>query len=96
MEKNNYNWFLTAIANNDCHRTFGFYKEYSNALEAVTTNRCNMHEYLYEYLVMEKIGEGIHPPVTEEHWFMWDDRNQKWIPWEKLHKYRNITNWALG
>lgn len=60
MTANNYQWFLTSIVDYNRCRTFGFYHEYTDALDAVMTNKCNMEESLYEYLVMEKIAEGIH------------------------------------
>ena len=61
-------WFLTAIA---CYkieegprgciktdarsRTFGYYRGWQAALTAVRENRYDMHECLYNYLVMERI-----------------------------------------
>lgn len=94
MTPNNFQWFLTSAIDYTSTRTFGFYKEYSDALSAVLTNRCNMHEGLYEYLIMEKMKEGIHPLAEEENWFKW--KNNKWVSCRKPSKFSGIINWALG
>lgn len=94
MTANNYQWFLTSIVDYNRCRTFGFYHEYTDALDAVMTNKCNMEESLYEYLVMEKIAEGIHPEVLEEYWFKW--KNSNWISCKKPYHCSLLTNWALG
>lgn len=99
MTIDNFQWFLTSIVSTqrvNRTRTFGFYKEYSDAIEAVFENRCNMCECLYDYLVMEKIGEGIHPEVVEEIWFRFDDGLNGWMLCEKPEFSQGTINWALG
>jgi hypothetical protein len=99
MSINNFQWFLTSIVSTqkiNRTRTFGFYKEYSDAMWAVFKNQSNMHECLYDYLVMEKIGEGIHPEVVEEKWFNFDDKLNGWRPCEKPEFAQGTINWALG
>jgi hypothetical protein len=75
-------------------RTFGYYRGYDNARLAVKENYCNMHECLYNYLVMERIGEGIHALCNKEKWFKW--KNRKWTPCKKPAWAKGIINWALG
>ena len=66
--------------------------------------RCNMQEYLYNFLVMEYIEPGIHPEVHKEEWYVWDSdyvlpENQghgKWLRVEKPLEFENVTNFALG
>ena len=101
MRKNDPNqiWFLTAlwyelISYNHGHRTFGYYRGFNAALQAVKENRCNMHERLYSYLVMERIGEGVHSTCDDEQWFHWSGR--KWSPCRKPKALIGFTNWALG
>jgi len=97
-------WFITSIVARentterpvlmaDCQRTFGYYKDESEAHEAIAENRCNMQECLYNYLVLENIDEGIHPEVISEEWFRWED---KWVPCEKPSEFLGIVNWGLG
>jgi hypothetical protein len=97
-------WFITSIyleapkdnespARAETHRTFGYFSNAKEACQAVAENRCNMHECLYNYLVVENIGEGIHPLAEEEIWYKWQD---KWVPCSKPEALVGIINWALG
>lgn len=76
------------------HRTFGFYKSLYLACDSVNDNYGNMQEGLYNYLVIEKMYEGIHPPVTEEFWYAWQD--SKWTACPKPDFAVGVSNWALG
>jgi hypothetical protein len=97
-------WFITSIylvkpenkespARAETKRTFGYYSNPQEAIQAIVTNRCNMHECLYNYLVLENIGEGIHPEVHNEEWYKWEE---KWVPCLKPLELVGIINWALG
>jgi len=106
-------WFLTSILSKRAqresvnykdrreriYRTFGFYNTYADAYKAVFENRCDMHECLYDLLVMEYIEEGIHPQVHTTQWWKWNDIENKW---EFLSIEDNpvdaigTCNWALG
>lgn len=94
------NYFITSIVN-DSHcqgrnyRTFGYFKELKDALSAVRRNSCNMHECLYTHLIIEAIGEGIHPEVKEEIWFVWDDEDG-WKSCDKPDRFKCVVNWAIG
>lgn len=97
-------WFITTVLARrnsienptllvDTHRTFGYYKERTDACEAISENRCNMQESIYNYLVLEEIAEGIHPEVGVELWYRWV---QQWVPCNKPSDLKSIINWALG
>jgi len=77
-------------------RTFGFYEYVDKALSAVAENRCNMHESLYEYLVIEHIEEGIHPLSDSEKWFRWDYKNHCWKRCRRPKQFLGTINFALG
>lgn len=101
-------WFLTAIwyeliAYNHEHdeyktkrdtRTFGYYRGWSKAYQAVKENRGDMTECLYSYLVMERIDEGVHALCADEQWFRWNGK--EWTPCHTPKALRGLTNWALG
>jgi hypothetical protein len=100
-------WFLTAIVVDEIikgprgeiktkhfNRTFGYYHGWLRAYTAVKENRCNMHECLYQYLVMERIGEGVHALADYVKWFKWSGKN--WKPCRKPKMFQGLTNWALG
>lgn len=101
-------WFLTALwyeliaydkkhdeyKTNQKTRTFGYYRGWSKAYQAVKENRYDMHECLYSYLVMERIGEGVHALATDEQWFRWG--GSRWVACRKPTALQGLTNWALG
>jgi hypothetical protein len=56
-----------------------------------------MCECLYNYLVIEHIGQGIHALVEEDYWAEWDDLAGKWTPLQERPKsLLGITNFAIG
>lgn len=77
-------------------RPFGFYNLEKDALKAVVKNRCNMHEALYEFLVIEHIEEGVHPPVENEEWFRWDYKKNCWKRCRRPKQFLGLINFALG
>lgn len=112
MNTRQHNWFITAIHVDASKilrhpkgwikvekftRTFGYYNKYQHALRAVKKNYGNMCECLYNYLIMEKIGEGIHAIADDKtYWFKWDDAKNKWTPCDKPEWAMGMINWALG
>jgi hypothetical protein len=101
-------WFITAIVGKKTlkkvpeykhlnHRTFGFYNTYNEAYEAVNENRCDMHECLYDYIIVEYIEPGIHPLVHTKEWWQWDIHFNKWIALvNRPEEFDGLCNWALG
>jgi hypothetical protein len=95
-------WFITAIYSNirskNDIRCFGFFNNYNDAYDAIVNNKGDLHEALYEYLVVEYIEQGIHPEIIIEKWWAWNMNMNEWIELEKrpfeFEKYG--SNWALG
>lgn len=58
-------------------RTFGFYHKLNDAREALNENQCDMHEYLYQFAIIEKMYPGIHPCCYDENDFEWYKYNPK-------------------
>lgn len=76
-------------------RTFGFFFNEKSAIDAVLNNKGNLEEYLYNYLVIEKLSEGIHPRVISEIWFQWI--TDRWIPIPQKPDYlKQYVNFSLG
>ena len=98
-------FFITAFErlpdnffNIDSSRCFGFYPEYETAAEALHTNRCDMHELLYEYAVIEKIGPGIHPECfkSDRQFFKWDNSKEGFFEIDEPKELKNLCNFSLG
>ena len=77
-------------------RCFGFYSNLASATCAVETNKCDIFENYYKYMVVEDIGIGIHPTVVSEHWYMWDECIQKYVSTDRPSCVDNCCNFALG
>ncbi len=108
-------FFVTAIAyypNSDekkykepfrTTRTFGHFADLERAKKAVETNEGDMHECLYNYLVIEEIPYGIHGLTVEdkdetkhEWWYTYLEGTQWWVSIEKPKWSRTYTNWGIG
>jgi hypothetical protein len=77
-------------------RCFGFFFNVENAKNAVENNRCDMHESLYNHIVIEEVGEGISPEVKEIQWYKWDNKKNNYIECTKPKKIENVFNFGIG
>lgn len=77
-------------------RTFGYFDNLEACKEALNENICDMHEYLYEFAVIESIGQGIHPHTKELAWFRWNDKKQGFFEIENPECTRKFSNYGLG
>jgi len=77
-------------------RCFGYFLDKQKALTATDENWADMHECLYNWLVIEKIPEGLHAMPKEEIWFEWDSGLNSWIHIKKPIWSKNIINWGIG
>lgn len=77
-------------------RCFGYKKTLTAAEHALNGNWGDMHEYLYEYAVVEKLGPYIHPDVEEEYWFKWDEEKGGFFRIKKPEAAYGVCNHALG
>jgi len=70
-------------------RCIGFVATLEKALDAVKTNQGDMHECLYNYVVVEEVSDGLwfHDIGSNEYWFEWDEVNQKFVECNKPQKY---------
>ena len=77
-------------------RCFGYKETLEAAEKALNENMCDMHEYIYNYAVVEKLGPYIHPDVEEEYWFKWDHDKGGFFRIEKPKAAYGVCNHALG
>ena len=50
-------------------RTFGYYITKDDAIEAVKHNTLDIHETIYDYMLIEEIEEGLYNPSLTRWWF---------------------------
>lgn len=97
-----YMYFITAICNDSRsdyfrdRRCFGYYALALDAIKAVTENRGDMHECLYDYLVIERVPQGIHAMPESEIWFRWNDEQNTFVVTEKPDWSQGYINWSIG
>lgn len=94
-------YFITAMEdlpvlenNGGDTRTFGYYNEFEEADQAVQENRLDMHEHLYRYIIVEEIGQGIHPWVENKWRYKYNHDTNKFEPINNVDSV--FTNFALG
>ena len=102
-------YFITALTGLNFlydSRCFGYYLNKEEAITAVQENRCDLNEGIYNYIVIEKIGKGIHSITEEETWFEWFQTGEYLGEghWEQIAKPQDtehsetehFINYAIG
>ena len=81
----------------DDSRTFGFFSDTATCKTALNENWCDMRECCYDYAVVERIEEGIHPRAEEICWYKWNNELQGFYEITKRPKWaESWCNFALG
>lgn len=75
-------------------RCFGYYKEKENAISAVKSNMLDMWETCYNYIVIEEIGEGVHPLSSIVGWFKYNKEKNEYEP-IKIDR-TGFCNYSIG
>lgn len=53
-------------------RTIGYYNDFSSAEKVVLNNSFDIHEYYYDYVVIEEIQEGVYRSFCKNSsWYKW-------------------------
>ena len=77
-----------------CSRTFGYYRDRDVAIRMVQLNNLDIHEYLYNYAVVEYIPEGLYNIAEERVFFQW---NEKTKAFEQIEEFiDHCGNYAFG
>lgn len=101
MEDKTY-WFITVFGNFDeqwgisSWRTWGFYVNKEDALEALHTNRTDMWETIYKYAVLEAYEEGICGYAFERQFFAYDISKNGYFEIEEPDCVKHICSFAIG
>lgn len=78
------------------NRTFGYYPNKEMAIEDLHTNNTDLHEYLYNYAVVEKIPMGLYPIAEETIYFKWDNEKQGFYEIDGTDMQDCFGNYAFG
>ena len=77
-------------------RCFGWFTTLDEAVDAVETNRCEIRECLYDYMIIEQFSPGLYCGVQEEWWWKWNRKRKKFLRIKKPKKISNVINWGIG
>lgn len=77
-------------------RTFGYERTFTDAKYALNTNCYDMHEYLYDYAVVEDICDGIHPHCKDRWFFKYDSEKDGFFEIDEPAEFEHYCNIALG
>lgn len=78
-------------------RVWGWYSSREAAHDAVIHNVTDMNEAgYYNYIVVEKLSEGILPLDTETYWYKFNDQDGKYHAIDQPQWAHGIVNWSMG
>ena len=80
-------------------RTVGFFPEIEEAREAVKSNCGDIHEYLYDFVIIEKMYPGFYPCCVDGSDFEWYRFNRETQCYEILENHVGnsiFCNFAIG
>jgi len=93
-------YFLTALSidsNSFIHKaSLGYFPKKSEAFAVIMNEPKLLHQDQYEYLVVEKIEQGIFTQSDEEDWFLYDEKNKVWNPTSKPTFLEPQCNFSIG
>jgi hypothetical protein len=77
-------------------RCFGYYSSFNTADIAVKQNTLDIHEYLYDYMVIEKVEEGLYPICLDRWFYKWHSGINQFVPMEEPECLKHIINLGIG
>lgn len=101
-------WFITVVEKMDpdgwedglCDtglcRTWGFYSDVNRAISALHNNETDMHEYFYDYAIIEEYDEGICNDMSHYQWFKWDDERDGYFEIDEPRCVSRMCCFAIG
>lgn len=87
--------FRSFESKNHITRCFGYYLTESEARNAVETNCCDINEGgMFPYVLIEKIGDGVHSRSEEIGWYKYVRKTDRYI--EYVQEPTGSCNYAIG
>lgn len=77
-------------------RTFGYYADLELAKERVIENACDIFEYLYLYMLIENIGEGLYSACNERWLYKFNLITREYELIEEPECMKQTVNFAIG
>ena len=74
----------------------GYYTDLAVAIEAVTSNACDINETVYDYAVIEKVSEGLYNPSVTSYWFKYNRAKDSYEPIDVPDELKHICGFSIG
>lgn len=76
--------------------TWGWVPTFDEACDLVSRNVTDLHETVYEYLLVEGVPRGIVNTPRCEWWWRWDRNGEQWVPSDRPADYAGFCAISLG
>lgn len=77
-------------------RVVGYKETFDQAKTALNENRCDIHEGIYKYAVIEEILSGLYPDVINRWFFKWDNKKRGFFEIEEPKEVSEYSNFTIG
>ena len=74
----------------------GYYTDLDVAIEAVSSNACDINETVYAYAVIEKVSEGVYNPSVTSYWFKYNREKDSYEPIDEPNEVKHICGFSIG
>ena len=100
-----YAYFITGITYkgevetvlpNRGQRCFVYLSTFEEAEKAVLNNYCDIWETIHEYVVIEKVEDGIHQYDFNPTWYKWNLEKECYEKTEKPDFANGYAGWGIG
>ena len=75
-------------------RCFGYFPKIEETVKPIEHNYMDMHECLYDALVVEEVKHGIHPTAKVVNFYLWIE--DKWVLSNFPESLKGYSNFSLG
>lgn len=79
----------------DCH-TFGYFDTYDKAVSRLHNNTYDIHEDVYDYAIIEEVGQGLYPDAKNRKFFKYDKERDGFFEIEEPERLKRIRNFSIG
>lgn len=101
-------WFITCVekienesgflgfADTGESRCWGFFSDKDHAVHVVENNLTDIHEFCYNYVVIEEYDEGIcNEKIDSRMWFKWNDDKETYVRIEEPPGVQHLFGFAF-
>lgn len=95
-------YFVTGVTYQDKRfkdrkqRCFGYFSTLEEAEKTVLNNCCDIWEAIHEYVVIEKIEDGIHQFDLSPTWYKWNLEKEEYEKVNRPDFAKGYVGWGIG